>query len=490
MDLTRLLQSSTVMLAESFNRRQFLGASSVAAAAPALLNAQTGRPFRSVMCLIADDQAAIAGCYGNDVVRTPNMDRLAREGTRFTHAYATTPSCSASRSVILSGLQNHKNGQYGHAHLPANFHSQPHVQSIPRILKAQGFRTGVVGKLHVQPADVYPWDYEQTAQFGNRDVWDMGQKVREFLAESEGQPFYLHVGFSDPHRAGGPGGFANHRDYQNVDEREYSPADVTVPDFLPDQPEVRAELAQYYQSIDRLDQGYGFCLDALKEAGRLDDTLVLCFSDHGMPFPGAKASPYDTGLHVPLLAMAPGRSRKGVTNDAMISLTDIAPTVIDWCGAEVPANYDFHGSSFVPIIEQESGAGRDEHYYSHTFHEIVNFFPWRGVRTRKYKYTKFLYPELEMPLPSDLWGSPTWQGVRSRQSKTVGLRRTQNVLRHAPEELFDIVADPMETTNLAGSAAHQTILSELREKVAKFREDTGDPWLRYFNRIEAAAEPL
>ncbi len=478
------------MPAESFDRRQFLAASSVAAAAPALLNAQTGRPFRSVMCLIADDQAAIAGCYGNDVVRTPNMDRLASEGTRFTHAFATTPSCSASRSVILSGLQNHKNGQYGHAHLPANFHSQPHVQSIPRILKAQGFRTGVVGKLHVQPADVYPWDYEQTAQFGNRDVWDMGQKVREFLAESEGQPFYLHVGFSDPHRAGGPGGFANHRDYQNVDAREYSPADVTVPEFLPDQPEVRAELAQYYQSIDRLDQGYGFCLDALKDAGRLDDTLVLCFSDHGMPFPGAKASPYDTGLHVPLLAMAPSQSRKGVTNDAMISLTDIAPTVIDWCGAEVPANYDFHGSSFVPIIGQESGAGRDEHYYSHTFHEIVNFFPWRGVRTRKYKYTKFLYPELEMPLPSDLWGSPTWQGVRSRQSKTVGLRRTQNVLRHAPEELFDIVADPMETTNLAGSAAHQAVLSELREKVAKFREDTGDPWLRYFNRIESAAEPL
>ena len=478
------------MPAESFDRRQFLAASSVAAAAPALLNAQTGRPFRSVMCLIADDQAAIAGCYGNDVVRTPNMDRLASEDTRFTHAFATTPSCSASRSVILSGLQNHKNGQYGHAHLPANFHSQPHVQSIPRILKAQGFRTGVVGKLHVQPADVYPWDYEQTAQFGNRDVWDMGQKVREFLAESEGQPFYLHVGFSDPHRAGGPGGFANHRDYQNVDAREYSPADVTVPEFLPDQPEVRAELAQYYQSIDRLDQGYGFCLDALKDAGRLDDTLVLCFSDHGMPFPGAKASPYDTGLHVPLLAMAPSQSRKGVTNDAMISLTDIAPTVIDWCGAEVPANYDFHGSSFVPIIGQESGAGRDEHYYSHTFHEIVNFFPWRGVRTRKYKYTKFLYPELEMPLPSDLWGSPTWQGVRSRQSKTVGLRRTQNVLRHAPEELFDIVADPMETTNLAGSAAHQAVLSELREKVAKFREDTGDPWLRYFNRIESAAEPL
>ena len=468
------------------DRRQFLGA----AAAPALLNAQTGRPFRSVMCLIADDQSAIAGCYGNPVIRTPNMDRMAREGVRFTHAYATTPSCSASRSVILSGLHNHANGQFGHAHLPANFHTHPQVQSIPRILKAQGFRTGVVGKLHVQPADVYPWDYEQPANFGNRDVWDMGRKVREFLQQSDGRPFYLHVGFSDPHRAGGPGGFANHRDYPNVQAREYSPADVEVPDFLPDRPEVRAELAQYYQSIDRLDQGYGFCLDALEEAGRLDDTLVLCFSDHGMPFPGAKASPYDSGLHVPFLAMAPGQRRKGHTNDAMIGLADVAPTVIDWCGAQMPENYAFHGRSIAPLLEREDAGGRDEHFYSHTFHEIVNFFPWRGVRTRRYKYTKFLYPELEMPLPSDLWGSPTWQGVRSRQAKSVGLRRAQNMLRHAPEELYDIEADPMETTNLAGSSRHQGVLAELREKVTEFRHETGDPWLRYFDRIESPPQPL
>ena len=293
------------------------------------------------------------------------------------------------------------------------------------MLKAQGFRTGVVGKLHVQPADVYPWDYERTANFGNRDVWDMGRKVREFLQQADGRPFYLHIGFSDPHRAGGPGGFANHRDYPHVQAREYSPADVETPDFLPDRPEVRAELAQYYQSIDRARPRLRLCLDALQEAGRLEDTLVLCFSDHGMPFPGAKASPYDSGLHVPFLAMAPGQRRKGHANDAMISLTDVAPTVIDWCGAQVPENYRFHGRSIVPLLEREGAEGRDEHFYSHTFHEIVNFFPWRGVRTRKYKYTKFLYPELEMPLPSDLWGSPTWQGGSFRRSKTVGLRRTR-----------------------------------------------------------------
>lgn len=474
---------------DAVNRRQFLAAGAGTSIAPLLMNPQTGKPYRSVMCLIADDQTAIAGCYGNKVIRTPNMDRMAREGVRFTQARATTPSCSASRSVILTGLQNHANGQFGHQHQPANFHTHQQVQSLPRILKSQGFRTGVVGKLHVQPESVYPWDYNKTANHGNRDVWDMGQKVREFLKESEGQPFYLHVGFSDPHRAGGPGGFANHRDYPNVKAREYSPQDVTVPDFLPDTPEARAELAQYYQSIDRLDQGYGFCLDALKEAGRLDDTLVLCFSDHGMPFPGAKGSPYETGLHIPLLAMGPG-VKAGSVSDAMVGTPDITPTVLDWCGAKLPENYQFHGKSFVPEITGGSSGPRDEHYYSHTFHEIVNFFPWRGVRTRKYKYTKFLFPELEMPLPSDLWRSPTWNGVRVRKMTTSGARPVAGMMRHAPEELYDMEADPMETKNLAGSAQHQAILAELREKVRNFRQQTRDPWLRYFDRIESDPEPL
>ena len=464
------------------NRRQFLSAAATAASALPL-NAQTGRPYRSVMCLIADDMSAIAGCYGNGVIRTPNMDRLAARGTRFDHAYATTPSCSASRSVILTGLQNHHNGQYGHAHLPANFHTQDWVWSIPRILKSHGFMTGVVGKLHVNPPEVYPWDYEAPGAAGNRDVWDMGQKVKEFLSRADDKPFYLHVGFSDPHRASGPGLFANHRDYAKVDVKEYSPDEVTVPGFLPDLPEARAELAQYYQAIDRLDQGYGYCLDALEKAGRLDDTLVLCFSDHGMPFPGAKASPYDTGLQTPFIAAAPGQQRKGVANKAIISLADVAPTVIEWCGAKAPDGYEFDGRSFLPILEEEEPEGWDRHFYSHTFHEIVNFFPWRGVRTRQYKYTTFLFPELEMPLPSDLWASPTWQGARSRGTDAFGERSARAMLKHAPEELYDIESDPMETRNLAGSAAHQAVLAELREEVRSFREHTKDPWLRYFDRI-------
>jgi N-sulfoglucosamine sulfohydrolase len=419
------------------------------------------------------------------------MDRLASTGVLFRHAFCTTPSCSASRSVVLTGRHNHANGQFGHAHLPANFHTHPESQSIPRLLQRHGFTTGVIGKLHVNPPDVYPWDYTSSGgeDGGTRDVWGMAQKGREFFRQTKDRPFYLHVGFGDPHRASGPGLFANHRDYPQVQKHKYSPSDVLVPPFLPDTPEVRAELAEYYESIDRLDQGIGFFLEALKESGRAEETLVIYMSDHGMPFPGAKGSPYDSGLHVPLIVRTPTQGRRGIANEALANWTDILPTVLDWAGAE-SGDYQPHGRSLLPILEQERPSGWDEICFSHTFHEIVNYFPFRGIRTRQYKYTQVLFPELTMPLPSDLWSSPTWQGMRWRKLASMGQRATRGVLHHAGEELYDIGADPTETRNLAKSPQHAGALNELREKVRRFRQETSDPWLGYFERIERPAQPL
>jgi N-sulfoglucosamine sulfohydrolase len=475
---------------EPLNRRQFMLGSAGALAA-GLTEGKGERGYRNVILLISDDHSPIAGCYGNSVIRTPNLDRLAASGARFTHAYCTTPSCSASRSAILTGLHNHANGQFGHAHLPYNFHTFPWVQSIPRLLRAQGFATGVIGKLHVNPAEVYPFEYVSPGgeAGGGRDVWGMAEKAREFLARNKDRPFYLHVGYTDPHRAADSSGFANAPSYPRVEARRYSPDDVVVPPFLPDTPEVRRELAEYYRSVDRLDQGIGFMLEALEESGRASETLVIYVSDHGMPFPGAKASPYDSGLHVPFIVRAPGLTEASQVSQAMISLTDILPTVLDWAGAPPPA-YSLHGRSLLPILNQERPAGWDAVFTSHTFHEVVNYFPWRGVRTRKYKYTKFLFPELSMPLPSDLWDSPTWQGVRARGLERMGARAVQAVLHHAPEELYDVENDPTESRNLAALPKHASVLEDLRRRVREFREETSDPWLEYFDRIETQPAPL
>ena len=470
----------------SLNRRQFvLGSGAAVTAAQA--SSQTRRRYRNILLLIADDHSPIAGCYGNPVIRTPNMDRLAETGSRFSNAICTTPSCSASRSVVLTGMHNHHNGQFGHAHLPANFHTHPGLQSIPRLLKRHGFATGVVGKLHVNPPEVYSWDFEvsQRDNMGSRDVWGLAQSARSFFSAYKDKPFYLHVGFTDPHRSSGPGLFANHREYPHVEKHKYSPDDVVLPDFLPDTPEVRTELAEYYESIDRLDQGVGFVLDALEESGRADDTLVIYMSDHGMPFPGAKGSPYDSGLRVPLIIRRPDQSKRGVVNQAHVNWTDILPTVADWAGADLP-DYPVDGRSLLPVLEQERPQGWDSAFFSHTNHEIVNHFPFRGVRTSQYKYTKVLFPELTMPLPSDLWRSPTWQGTRWRKLDKMGRRSTEAVLHHSDEELYDIENDPAESKNLASSPAHASVLAELRKRVEDFRRNTKDPWLRYFERIHEA----
>ncbi|MBI1789807.1 MAG: sulfatase [Acidobacteria bacterium] len=452
------------------NRRQFVGAP-----AAAVLAQPARRDYRNVLLLIADDHSPLAGCYGNPVVQTPHMDRLARQGVRFSQAYCTTASCSASRSVVLTGLQNHANGQFGHAHMPHNFHTHPAVQSIPRLARAHGVETGVIGKLHVNPPAVYPWSFESPggSKGGTRDVHGMAQEAERFFRQIDGRPFYLHVGFGDPHRSGGGQGFANDRAYPNVKKNVYSPADVIVPPFLPDRPEVRRELAEYYQSIDRLDQGVGFLLEALEKSGRAKDTLVIYMSDHGMPFPGAKGSFYDSGLQCPLIVSTPEMKRRGVVNQALVHWPDIAPTVLDWMRVPGP-DYSMHGRSLVTILEQEQPPERDEFFFSHTFHEINNYYPMRGIRTRRHKYVRFLYPELEMPLPSDLFASPTWQGIRERRDPAMGQRRTEAVMHHAREELYDLEKDPQETTNLG--ATQTAVLAELRDKVRQMRRQTRDPW--------------
>ncbi len=430
---------------------------------------------RSLVVIIGDDHGLEAGCYGNRVVATPNLDRLARQGTRFSHAFCTTASCSASRSVILTGLHNHANGQYGLAHLPSNFHTFDSVQSIPRLARAAGIATGVVGKLHVQPPSVYPWDFEWPGGLtgATRDVYGVAQAAARFLKQTGGRPFYLHVGHADPHRGGK--GFGNDGTYPMVQKRKYSPADVVVPEFLPDRPEVRRELAEYYEAVDRLDQGVGFLLEALDKSGRAKDTLVLYLGDNGIPFPGAKASFYDSGNRLPFIVSSPSQARRAVVSDAMVSFTDVLPTAMEWWGIPGP-NYPLHGRSILPVLEQSSPAGWDEVYLSHTFHATTYYYPYRAKRTRRHKYVKFLHPELEMPLPSDLFSSLTWQGIQRRGDTTIGCRKLSSVMHHRKEELYDLEKDPHETTDIASTPGNATLVRDLREKVNRFQQDTKDPW--------------
>lgn len=422
--------------------------------------------------MIADDLGLHTGAYGDSQARTPNLDALASEGVRFTHAFCTTASCSASRSVILSGLQNHSNGQYGHAHSVHNMSYLPRVKPVPSLLKDAGYRTGVIGKLHVNPPGRFRWDL--LSEGGQRDVTGMADRARQFIQASGSAPWYLHMGFADPHRANQ--GFAN-QDYRGVKRTPFDPANIKVPSFLPDNAAARGEVAEYYEASNRLDQGIGMMMNVLRETGQLDNTLVVFISDNGMPFPNAKTNVYDAGSRLPMIVRHPGQSKRGLVNEAMVSWTDLAPTFLDWSGAAAP-DYPLHGRSWLPVLEQERPAAWDHVFYSHTFHEITMYYPIRGIRTRRYKYLRNLHPGIEFPHASDLWGSKTWQSlIPGGPEARLGQRRVQDYLYRAPFELYDLEKDPDELNNLARSASHKQVFDDLHKRTHEFRKRTGDPWL-------------
>ncbi len=438
----------------------------------------------NIVLIIADDHGREAmGCYGNPVIKTPNLDGLAAEGVRFTNAFCTTASCSASRSVILSGMYNHANGQYGHQHSYHHFISFENIKSLPVLLGEAGYRTARIGKYHVAPDSVYKFDV--TLPGSARSPVQMAQNCRDFVG-GDGKPFFLYFCMDDPHRSGNvaeemlgkPDRFGNKAEgsYPGVKEVAYNPKDVIVPPFLPDIPECRAELAQYYQSVSRVDQGVGRLLGVLKEAGKYDNTLIIYISDNGVAFPGAKTTLYEPGMKLPCIMRQPGQQKKGITCDALINWADLAPTILDFVGAPAGQN-TFQGRSFKAVLEQEHPEGWDVTYASHTFHEITMYYPMRVVRERRYKLIWNIAHGLDYPFASDLWAASTWQATIQDNRKLYGKRTVEAYLHRPKFELYDLENDPDEVKNLADDPTYEKALSDLKAKLKAFQKRTNDPWI-------------
>ena len=439
----------------------------------------------NIILIVSDDHGLeTLGCYGNAVIKTPNLDGLAAEGVRFTSAFCTTASCSASRSVILSGMYNHANGQYGHQHSYHHFISFDNVKSLPVRLTEAGYRTGRIGKYHVAPEEVYKFD---VALAGNsRSPVQMAENCRDFVGADDGRPFFLYFCMSDPHRGGGvaeelpgrPDRFGNRGkgSYPGVKEVKYDPKDVIVPAFLPDSPECRAELAQYYQSVSRVDQGVGRLLSVLKEADKYDNTVIIYISDNGVAFPGAKTTLYEPGMNLPCIVRRPRQQKKGITCDALINYADLAPTIMDFAGA-ASGNNTFQGRSFKSVFEQEHPLGWDVTYASHTFHEITMYYPMRVVRQRRYKLIWNIAHGLDYPFASDLWAASTWQATLRRGEKYYGKRTVEAYLHRPKFELYDLQNDPDEVKNLADNPKYENVLAELKEELKAFQKRTKDPWM-------------
>jgi len=440
----------------------------VFALALALIFAVGGAGARNVVLYVTDDQGSTdAGCYGNPVIKTPGLDTLAAAGTRFTHGFCTTPSCSASRSVILTGLHNHANGQYGHAHSYHHFTTFETVESLPNRLRGAGYRTISLGKYHVAPKEQYDfefWAADFTSERGNTPSVLAGA-ADAFLRQEDDRPFFMYFCTTEPHRP-----------FRREEAAPVHPKDVIVPPYLPDNAATREELAEYYSSVEQADSGLALLIESLKDTGHWGDTLIIYVSDNGIAFPGAKTNLYEPGIRLPCVVRDPRLPTQGTVTDAMVSWADITPTILDYAGVTAGAE-QFHGRSFLGVLGQPSPEGWDSVFASHTFHEITMYYPMRALRDRRYKLIWNLAHGLPFPFASDLWESRTWQHVAITKASHFGKRPVAAYLNRPAFELYDLEVDPHEVNNLAEDPEHQEILAEMKARLKAHQERTGDPWI-------------
>jgi N-sulfoglucosamine sulfohydrolase len=450
------------------------GVAAVSAAPAVAQHAAAPKPARqrNVLLLISDDQGLDLGCYGV-AVKTRRLDQLARGGTLFRHGYAAVSSCSPSRAVINTGLYTHQNGMYGLNHDVHHQSLLPGIETLPALLRRAGYATALVGKKHVGPDTAFPYEAELVPErSGIRDVRELSIAASSFIRSTNDRPFFITVAYSDPHRAAVDYG---NRAWPGVKAEHYDPRKVQIPTHLPNLPAVRQDLADYYESLSRLDAGVGMILDDLAATGRADDTLVIFLSDNGRPFPGAKTNFYDAGIHLPLIIHAPGTAP--AVNDAMVSWTDIAPTVLDWAGVAPPTGYKLSGSSLLPILAQPDDPARDAIFASHDFHEINQYYPMRSIRTRTHNYILNLAHPLDYPIAGDVAGSPSWQAIAADPAILLGKRSQAAYLKRPAEELYDLARDPDELVNVAADPAYAEVKAHLAERMRAIRAATKDPWL-------------
>ena len=368
---------------------------------------------KNVLLIISDNQNwDDLGCYGNKVIQTPHIDKLASQGIRFRHAFATTASCGPSRGVIYTGLHVHSNGQYGHGHGIHTFRLMPKVRTVFQMLKENGYRTALLGKQHVYMKEQYPYSFNP--RIGNRDALGLAKAGEEFMNQKDGKPFFLVIGYHDPHPTSiERPGWGIKRKYKGITPVNYNPKAIIVPSYLPDRPEVREGLAGYYQQISRMDAGVGAILKALDDSGKADETLVMFTSDHGSSEPGAMANHYEPGVRVPFIVRNPELKQQGKISNSMITFVDIVPTILDWTNTK-ETKQKLQGRSFLPVLGKEVVKGWDEVFLSHVFHEATMYYPMRTLRTRKYKLIWNIDYRSDYPLPIDTLRRATWQETLKR----------------------------------------------------------------------------
>lgn len=432
-------------------------------------------PPNILFCLADDWGWPHAGAYGDPVVKTPTFDRLAREGVLFEHAFISSPSCTPSRNAVLTGQQFYRLDQ------GANLHSSldPKHPNFMFLLRDAGYQIGHWRKAW-GPGDSRALGYRESP-CGPGMAFDRFMKQRD-----ETRPFCFWFGTSDPHRG-----------YEK-DSGAASGMDlgkIPVPEFLPDVPEVRSDIADYYWEVQRWDRDVTAAIKLLEEADELDDTIIAMSGDHGMPFPRCKGNLYDWGARVPLAIRWGAEVKPGRRVQDFVSLTDLAPTFLEAAGVKVPAAMT--GRSLLHFLtDRGEGAtdperdfivfGRERHVPAQEIPSLVGY-PSRAIRTDRWLLILNLEEDRwpagvprnashPMDVHADCDNGPTKSFIVNHKGEPEYAKYFKLCFARRPAvELYDCAADPDQVANLAADPEHAGTIGQLRGRLIEYLKATADP---------------
>jgi arylsulfatase A-like enzyme len=413
----------------------------------------------NIVLLIADDVSFDDfGCYGNKIVKTPNIDRLAKEGMRFNNAFLVTSSSSPSRCSMITGRYPHSTGA-AELHTPLPETEIP----FPLLLKQNNYYTAQAGKWHMGPSVHRAFDrYTDNNGYDNGDGGELNW-VRFLKERKQDKPFFLWLASHDAHRPWGADNFFISHDPDAVD----------VPLYFANTPETRSDIASYYNEIARFDYYVGEVRKELERQGVFENTIMIIMADNGRPFPRCKTRVYDSGMKTPFIVSWPrGIKHKGSVSNSLISSIDIAPTLLELAGVEITNH--IQGLSFSAILENPSNEIRKVIYAEHNWHDYEAYE--RMVRTKEYLYVFNGRANLSNGGPADSKRSPTQHSLNIIRDKGL-LTAAQADIFITPrpaEEFYDLSKDSLQIINVASLPLYQKELTGFRKLCKSWQQKTGD----------------
>jgi arylsulfatase A-like enzyme len=427
----------------------------------------TARP--NILLVHSHDLGRHLGCYGIPTLHTPHLDAFAAEGVLFTQSFCSAPGCSPSRAALFTGRYPHSNGVMGLCHAQFAWDLNPAERHLASCLAGAGYATAAVGILHETSSGPARCGYQHYDP-DNRAVEATTAAIRrlgQLAAAQPAAPFFLSVGYFEPHRLPGPesdppGEHGFTTSYFGPDEE----LGVTIPPYLAGTPGTRVEMAELQGAVRHVDAQFGRLMQAVADLGLAHNTLVIFTSDHGIAMPRAKCTLYDPGIGVALLVRLPSRPgwNGGIRRAELIPNIDILPTLLDLSGIPLPPAVQ--GRSFAPLLDGGAYTPHAEIYPETTYHGYYD--PRRAVRTAAHKLIVNFSSAFAIQDPSQRW----------RPRSDIAGDQNPAMLYTPDIELYDLRADPAENRNLAGDPAWANLRQELLARLKRHMVETDDPLLR------------